>query len=83
MRVIELVSPDGAKISGFLTQSGGVCPVECRYSRDGGEHFYFFEIPAGAMDTLATSEGARVFIDEHGKHWATGDVTYASTPAGA
>lgn len=82
MRVIDLVSPVGTNISGFLTQSGSICPVTCSYSRDSGEHSYFFEVPAGSMNALVMVNGDRVCVDEHNKRWTLREVLYMSAPTG-
>jgi len=83
VREIPLVSPTGSRITGFLTKSGGVCEVTCKFSRQNGENFFFFEVPPGMMNEVVDSNGDRVCVDENGKHWSTSDVMWESTPRGA
>jgi hypothetical protein len=77
---IPLVSPTGSTIVGFLTESGGTCQVICKFSRQNGENFFFFEVPPGMMDEVINKDGDRVFVDQNGEHWSTADVMWTSTP---
>ena len=80
MEIIDLISPEGTSIVGFLKKSGATCPVECKYAYKGGEHSFNYKVPEGAMAELAMVDGDRVFVDEKGKQWSTIDVEFASTP---
>lgn len=82
-REISLVSPSGSSIIGFLTKSGTICPVKCKFMRRNGENSFFFEIPQGMMDEIVNDNGDRVCVDESGKHWSAGDIMWASAPRGA
>ncbi len=80
MKEIPLIGPTGSAIVGFLTKSGGTCPVTCKFSRRNGENFFFFEVPAGTMDEVVNKDGDRVCVDQNGEHWSTADVMWESTP---
>jgi hypothetical protein len=84
VKVVEvpLVAPSGSPIVGFLTKSGGICKVTCKFTRDGGGNF-FYEVPEGMMEEVEMNYGDRICIDECGKHWTLADVEYASAPRGA
>lgn len=83
VREISLVSPSGSQITGFLTTSGSVCPVKCRFSRNNGENNFFFEVPVEMMDELADNDGDRICVDQNGAQWSTTDVMRESAPRGA
>lgn len=80
VKEIPLVSPTGSTIVGFLAKSGETCPVTCKFSRQNGENFFFFEVPSGMMDEVLNQDGDRVCVDQNGEHWSIADIMWESTP---
>ena len=80
MRSIQLTAPDGTEIVGMLAQDGSTFSFECKHLFRGGEHHFFYELPADKLGTAAELDGDVVLVDSEGKHWAGADVQHASTP---
>lgn len=80
MPIIPLVAPDSSPIVGIKLNDGSVIPLQCNFSRPGGNPTFLYMLPEGAVGYLMTNRGNNILVDANGREWASSDVEFESTP---